>query len=175
MEIALSGGAFPYLEIAYVCAPNTSAQTVSSNTLATLTLDTIVQNTFANFTSGNLSGNVITIPTGDIGTFYGELYAPIVDNTVGNGGAFNLYLNNATASDKKEIRGNSSFSSEGGWNKSKISGQFKLTVSSALSLQCLPTSIGTNLQVRNGTYNSIYSNSTAGLDQRGTVKLWKIA
>jgi hypothetical protein len=160
----LNTGVKPYLEYAWVTAPNTVGQSITNNILNTLTLNTEVADTGNN---GSISGNQITLAAGtylfDISTFFGptQNYPWMVGMYLLDTGTGN-YLAKTTQG---------SGSSDAGLNR--FTGQFTISVSSVLEIQCMPKNnavVGSNWANEGN-----FTNSTANLSQRTTIQLWKLA
>jgi hypothetical protein len=156
-----------YIEVGWVCAPNAASQSISANTITLLTLDTEVQDT------GNLvsapSNNLLTIPAG---TYYFEAYSDIrATNSTFNGSdgrIFSLWNN----SDSQYITRQRKFIGYGTAidPDARINGQFVISSSKDIGLRVLLSMGG---QVGQAA-NSAHTTSTAGADQRTTIKLWKL-
>jgi hypothetical protein len=165
----LSGGVKPYLEYGWVTAPNATAQTITNNTITTLTIDTEIVDTGNN---GSISGNQITLAAG---TYYFEANAPIVTSN----GAYYSYIlslrNNVTTTPIIiSSVSNSLLSASNGITVLK--GQFTILASSVFDLTLIcATSSGSTLNGVTAQYVTPFTLSTAGTDQRTTIKLWKLA
>jgi hypothetical protein len=162
----LSGGVKPYLEYGWVCAPNAGAQSLTNNTISALTIDTEVADTGNN---GSISGNQITL---NAGTYYFEANVRL-QSTNGDWitSIFSLY--NVTDS-SYVTRTEEHF----GLNlaiASILKGQFTISSSKSFELRILPFAATGTPIVKSGSYYAGFSNSTAGADQRTTIKLWKLA
>jgi hypothetical protein len=151
----------PYLEYGWVTTPNTAGQSIPANTITTLTIDTEVADT-GNF--GSIASNQITLAGG---TYYFEGHVNL--SNIGNSqGGNTLSLYNVTSSQYVTRGGfspNSAYSSN-----TQIKGQFTISNSATFELRILNNSGGS---VQN--HANLSSNSTAGADQRTTLKLWKLA
>lgn len=156
-----------YIEVGWVCAPNTLSQTINANTITLLNLDTEVHDT------GNLvsapSGNLLTIPAG---TYYFEAESDINDtNDTYNGSESRIFSlwNNTDSSyitrQRKRIGYKPAEES-----LAKINGQFVISAPKAIGLRVLLAMGG---QVGQAA-NSAHTTSIAGADQRTTIKLWKL-
>jgi hypothetical protein len=163
----LSGGVKPYLEYAWVCAPNAAGQSITPNTITTLTIDTEVADTGNN---GSIAGNQITLAAG---TYYFEANVRVT-NTNGdlNPFIFSLY-NTSDSSYISRIEDMFGYN----WNQTTIlKGQFTISSSKNFVLQLIATTASGTIVVRSGdSYRINFTNSTAGADQRTTIKLWKLA
>jgi len=156
-------GNYPYLEYAWVCAPSDPSQTISANLSATLTLTTEIADT-GNY--GSINANQISLSAG---TYQYE--AKTTWSSYGNNpqGVFGLY--NATDGKFISRSGNYVPAGNGGWNE--LNGQFTTSVDSKVYL-ILHQNVAVHI------INSTYSNATQSsvnntqLDQRTTIKLWKV-
>jgi hypothetical protein len=163
----LNGGARPYLEYGWVTAPNTAGQSITANTITTLTIDTEIADTGNN---GSISGNQITLAAG---TYYFESTISTRQSAAAEGsGLFSLYnITNSSYITRGRIWGNDAgtpYSAYGVMN-----GQFTITSTSVFDLRILTTNATI---VDNGALSTQLSTlSTAGADQRTTIKLWKLA
>ena len=165
MNLSLyTGGVKPYLEYGWVCAPNTAGQSITANTITTLTIDTEVADT-GNF--GSIASNQITLAAG---TYYVKAYF----NTANNVSAAviqNFVLFNVTDA-SYILRGSYSLNQTGGGCSSLLEGQITLSASKVLELRGWTATAG---QVLSGGGLNTSSITTAGADQRTTIKLWKLA
>jgi hypothetical protein len=169
MNLSLyTGGVKPYLEYGWVCAPNTAGQSIAANTITTLTMDTEVADT-GNF--GSIASNQITLAAG---TYYYEAMTVSGSNDQAAAvGSLGLYNNTAaiyvarSQGIQTNIRGNACGISF------HLNGQFTLTAASSLSLVAY---IATASTIPNASAQSASSSlTTAGANQRTTIKLWKLA
>lgn len=157
----LSGGVKPYLEYAWVCAPVTAGQQIPANTIQALTIDTEVYDTGNN---GSIASNQITL---NAGTYYFEAFAPNSSNlyTIQTLGLYNI------SDSKYETRQNYGYGGYGG--TIPLKGQISFSSSKVFELRLVAgvgtTTIGAAVNQTMGT------NTTAGADQRTTIKLWKLA
>lgn len=158
----LNGGARPYLEYGWVCAPNTAKQVITANTIQALTIDTEVADTGNN---GSISGNQITL---NAGTYYFEASTCGYDTGTVNAIQVILGLYNTSSGSyvtrKLGNQGNISWAID-----ATINGQFTISATSTFELRILSyfgITIGT---LTNSTL------TTANADQRTTIKLWKLA
>lgn len=160
--------AVPYLEVAWKTAPNAAGQSVSANTLTVLTLDSIIQNTAS---AVGEAFNGVTVASNKVqgvpsGAYYFE--AEIALSTPNTCSAI-FGLRNAT--DVSILKaGKTLFNADYSVPK-RISGQFELSAAKDLELVLMT---GTAKTVGVETTGNI-TDSTAGLDQRTTLQLWKIA
>lgn len=160
----LTGDAKPYLEYGWVCAPNTAAQIPPANTITTLTIDTEVADT-GNF--GSIASNQITLAAG---TYYFKAHSPcsVAVNYYGSG---TLGLYNVTASKYVTIGCQDTVNGTGTF---KVEGQFTISSTAVFELRvCAGGSYGWFVANFGGGGQSFLS--TAGADQRTTIKLWKLA
>ena len=158
-------GNYPYLEYAWVTAPNTAGQSIPANTITTLTIDTEVADT-GNFGSVNGS-NQITLAAG---TYQYEA------NTHGSalgitGGAGTLALYNI--SDSLYVsRGSSQSGASDNCDNPILKGQFTITAQKTFDLRYYNANLTT--YIKNTTNNSTSTITTANAEQRTTIKLWKV-
>lgn len=152
----------PYLEYAWVTAPNTARQTLLANTTTALTIDTEVVDEGNN---GSISGNQITLAAG---TYYFEAYCAF-NSLAGEAaqGIMGLYnVSNGSYISRKPI---TYYSNNG---DVLLNGRFKISSSSIFELRC--TTHAYQMGNASWSYNYQGSLSTNGLDQRTTIKLWKV-
>jgi hypothetical protein len=156
------GGAKPYLEYAWVCAPNTAKQTINAETWTTLTLNTEVADTGGH---GSIASNQITLAAG---TYYFEAQA-----NHDSYGCKSVYFTLYNVSDSAKISACELNSSTGTYSSAvnTISGQFTIASSKTLDLRVLADG-GTYIGL---PYDATWASSTAGDSQRTTIRLWKIA
>ena len=151
-----------YIEFAWICTPDTAAQTVPDNTITTLILNTEVADTGSLVSAP--SSNQFTLPSG---TYYceAEVFAGTGNTTVGC--VLGLYdVTNA----QYITRSGSPIYSYGVW--SQLSCQFNISASTTFRLTFLS---GRRSYIHNGAYDgTVISNATANADQRTTIKLWKL-
>ena len=163
----ISGPVKPYLEYAWVCAPNTAGQALTVNTITTLTIDTEVADT-GNY--GSISNNQVTLSAG---TYYFKARSGNTIVASGNSAGGTISLYNVTASSyvtRKE------FFSATTMDNTDFEGQFTIASSSVFELRMYYYENASRTLTNGGAYwpgNS--SLSTAGADQRTTIKLWKLA
>lgn len=158
----LSGGVKPYLEYAWVTAPNAAKQVISGNTIQALTIDTEVADTGNN---GSISGNQITLNSG---TYYFEAETVGYETGTANATQVIMSLYNVTSgayiTRQLVNKGNFSYLID-----ATINGQFTISVNSTFELRIL-----NYFGITIGTLNNS-TLTTAGADQRTTIKLWKLA
>lgn len=159
----LNGGVKPYLEYGWVCAPNTAGQSITANTITTLTIDTEVADTGNN---GSISGNQITLSAG---TYYYNGIIPF-------GYSGSSYLAGAIVSLYNIT--NSSYITRMSCGalyvtNNTIIGQFTILSTTVFEMRIISTNSGLIGQNYYGSGN--FTNTTAGADQRTTIKLWKLA
>jgi hypothetical protein len=164
--------AVPYLEVGWVCAPNAAGQSITANTITTLTLDTVVQDTSSlGVTVG--SNQIQNLPAG---TYYFEAEVTVDANTTSYAtGCLGLY----NVSDSSYIRRTEKCFGRGNAPSSlsyDFGGQFKIESSKNLDLRiiCANNSI-VHCSTNSNAATSVMTVSTAGADQRTTIKLWKVA
>lgn len=162
----LSGGVKPYLEYAWVTAPNTAGQSITANTITTLTIDTEVADTGNN---GSISGNQITLAAG---TYYFKANSPFGLAASTNGTITVLGLYNVSSSGwvTKKQNTNSNYAIP---IQTDFDGQFTIASPSIFEIRGISSATGIvgmgYIVITNATL------STAGADQRTTIKLWKLA
>lgn len=156
-----------YIEFGWVTAPNAAAQSIPANTITTLTLDTEVADT----------GSLVSAPTSNqfilpAGTYYFEAQTRYRDDAATNI-ASTLALYNVTDSRYITRSGDASHAghSPGRSISIKAKSQFVISASKTFDLRLL---LGTSAFVDNGDNTGVHTNSTAGADQRTTIKLWKL-
>lgn len=167
-------GNYPYLEYGWVTAPNAAGQSITANTITTLTIDTEVADT-GNF--GSISSNQITLSAGTY-QFEASTSARVgyQANPGGSSSILALYNVSDSAYVTRGILGETDAMEAGGHFLARmggrIKGQFKITSIKTFDLRILgPRSMA----VDNGHSSlSLSTNSTAGADQRTTIKLWKV-
>ena len=155
----------PYLEYGWVCAPNGPAQAITANVITTLSADTRISDVYG-FGSINPSNGQLTLSAG---TYYFDITAPIT--TQGSAGNTILGLYNVTTS---------SFVSRISYNqfnyfvplRETLKGQFTIVTQSTFDVRTLCNAAAVNQSVSN---SGAQTNSTPGVDQRTTIKLWKLA
>lgn len=153
-----------YIEFGWVCAPNAAAQSISAKTITKLTLDTEVHDT----------GSLVSAPSSDVftlpaGTYY--FNATTAVNGTNCFGVFYLYngesilfksgLKIPATSDVVAVP-----TSQG-----DMDGQFTIATSDTFSLRILTEGAS---KISNGTGTYEMTLATAGVDQRTTIKLWKV-
>jgi len=172
---SLYNNAPEYIEFGWVSAPNAAGQSVSVDVITTLTLNTEVADT------GNLvsapTANVFTLPAG---TYYYEAHTRFrsssSDETSHIFALYNTsdssYVSRSGISSATGLGGSQSNGPAVGSLSAVLSGQFVISASKSFDLRLLVD--GAGVTVDNGTRGSTQSNSTAGADQRTTIKLWKL-
>lgn len=159
--LPFGGFAVPYVEFAWKAAPNAAGLLLVANTLTKITMTTITQDTGSlGVTAG--SNNLQNLPAG---TYYFE--AETCYNIVGAADTLLVLWNesdgSAIAAAKRTNQSDYS-------DPIELSGQFKITASKNLSLKIM-CGVAKTVGVSSA---SAFTDSTAGLDQRATVKLWKV-
>jgi hypothetical protein len=157
-------GNYPYLEYAWVTAPNAAGQTITANTSAVLTLNTEVADS-GNF--GSLASSQITLSAG---TYQYDIDTNIVAvlNSINPGVIIGIWNNNS--SNWITRRGRSIYSGLDG-PIFGLKGQFTIAAESIIDLRLIPT---TSIIIHSCGYQASFTNSTANADQRTTIKLWKV-
>jgi hypothetical protein len=164
----IGGGAKPYLEYAWVTAPNTAGQPITANTITPLTIDTPVSATAIAGTYSSIASNQITLAAG---TYYfkGHTTSQYTDAYASPSSGWGLY--NITSSSYVTRRGRIyMYGYSGNYD---IEGQFTIASSSVFDLRLWTNVSG--LVIADGNSNGFSTISTAGADQRTTLKLWKLA
>lgn len=154
-----------YIEFAWVTAPNAAGQSISANTITTLTLNTEVADT-ANLVSAPTS-NQFTLPAG---TYYFEAFAPVYGAFGRHSAVMSLYNVNDAAYVTRSC-GGTDYGARGDQSIARVDGQFVISASKTFDLRLLCVGANTVL-TRND--DALFTNSTAGADQRTTIKLWKL-
>lgn len=172
MNLSLyTGSVKPYLEYGWVCAPNATGQLIAANTITTLYISDEIADTGG---FGSLSAGIFPSGTASAtsqitlaaGTYYFEAFAPHATSLY-NTPTLGLY--NITDT-RYETRQNCGYGSYGGINILK--GQISLSAIKSFELRFVSSSAATIGAAVNQTMGT---NSTAGADQRTTIKLWKLA
>ena len=160
-------GNYPYLEYAWVTAPNAAGQTITANTITTLTIDTEVADT-GNF--GSITSNQITLSAGTY-QFEANTHASAATNIGGNG---TLALYNIT--DNSYVSRGSSQSGGSDNNDNPIlKGQFTVTTQKTFDLRYYNANAGAaTCYIKNTISNETSTLNTANAEQRTTIKLWKV-
>jgi hypothetical protein len=151
-----------YIEFAWLTAPNAAAQAISANTITTLTLDTEVADTGGLVSAP--SSNQFTLPAG---TYYFEAQTNY-NNNLGNYNSGILALYNVT--DSTYVSRSNKFDGTKYSTGIKNNGQFVIAAAKTLELR-LATANASNIS---STGFTAFTLSTAGTDQRTTIKLWKL-
>ena len=167
-------GNYPYLEFGWVCAPNTAGQTIAANAVTPLTIDTEVADLGG---YGCIAGNLVTLAAG---TYRFNAFTKLhLANTV--------YLQTDIVSLSSSTlgvitrSGGTSFECQANGSSQIYSlntaifgfdGQFTAPTSTKLTLTMFSSTGGS---VSNSGSDTGSANATNGLDQRTTLKLWKVA
>jgi hypothetical protein len=163
----------PYLEFAWITAPNAAGASIPANVVTTLNINTEVADT-GNF--GSASSNQIILSAGTYRYFVEvPCSVPYLEGQV--------FLKNTTANlflAKHKWIGPSGGNTEQYWTyypahplKGPFEGQFSLNAQSAIELQFLASG-AVSIGVSSGSYTIRSTVSTENLDQRTTIKLWKV-
>lgn len=164
MEIALSsGGAFAYLEYAWLTALNTAAQAITANTLTTCTLDSEIRDAGGH---GSISANQVTLAAG---TYYAKALVPVYCVSGMNDMMFRLYdVTNSIALTGRHrcLSGASSSTLD-----VEIETQFVIAGSTVVRLE---VEFSSNGVIGLGAA-PLLTSATAGKSQRTTLQLWKLA
>lgn len=158
----ISGSVKSYLEYGWVCAPNAAAQTVALETLTTLTIDTEVSDVGG---FGSVAANQVTLAAG---TYSFEAVTRC--STTGFAGLFGLY--NVTSSSFVTRTGPIMTGDTRHAVSYLLTGQMTLSVPTTLELRLLASA---EAKILNSAGTGSSSDSTAGVDQRTTLKLWKLS
>lgn len=163
----LVGGKVPdYIEFAWVTAPNAAAQTITANTVTTLSCTSEVADT------GDLvdapSSNRFTLPAG---TYYFEAGVHAVN---GYSDYTSMILSLYNQSDTRYVSRAQNTQGLLASPAVSLNGQFAITASKTFELRLLAAAQAGSIEVRGGWPTGGFSNSTAGADQRTTIKLWKL-
>ena len=163
-------GNYPYLEYAWVTAPNTARQSIASdNAFKTLTLNSEVADSGG---YGSLDAGTSRI-TLNKGTYRFEMSVPYktVYNT--NTTVISMLFN---VTDNNPIRSNShTIDLLGLANTTILEGQFTISSQKVLELRSLNNSVAANaILIKSGHQYGDPTNSSAGYDQRTTIRLWKV-
>jgi hypothetical protein len=164
----------PYLEYAWVTAPNDGGQSIPANTNTVLNLNTEIADS-GNF--GSISANVLTLAAG---TYQFECETRLRNTSSGYFATIPLGILFALAGSGGSRRTNkvvgpalSEWSTTSGQSYSssyvaypELSGQFTISSSSTFSLQIIT---GFAAIIDSGGITA-----TTGNDQRTTIKLWKV-
>lgn len=157
-------GNYPYLEYAWVTAPNAAGQSINANQITTLTIDTEVADT-GNF--GSISSNQITLAAGTY-----EFEANTHGSALGiSGGAGTLALYNISDSSYVS-RGSSQSGASDNCDNPILKGRFTITAQKTFDLRYYNANLTTH--IKNTTNNATSTISTANAEQRTTIKLWKV-
>lgn len=170
-----------YIEFAWVTTPAASGQTVANNSIVTLNLNTEVQDT------GDLVSPPGTAPAAanqfilPAGTYYFEALCPL---TRQGGERHTAVLGLYNVSDNDWVsRGKNNGSNEGNPYQSVYlwSGQFKISSQKTFDLRIYArNNLNTDFTVWNAGVNVTGSEtftsgvSTSAIDQRTTLRLWKL-
>lgn len=158
----LTGDAKPYLEYAWVCAPNTAGQSITANTITTLTIDTEVADT-GNY--GSIASNQITLAAGTY--LYKGMAAYGYNGAYANSAILSLYNTTSSSYVSKKNTGTVYYT------ELLIEGQFVIAAQSVFELRTITSGGG----IVGSNYNNggVFTLATANADQRTTLKLWKLA
>jgi hypothetical protein len=157
-------GNYPYLEYAWVTSPDAAGQPIAANMITTLTLNTEVVDT-GNF--GTLASNQITLSAG---TYRFSGFVP-ARWTGGINCAAILDLYDVT-NGKKVTSGPAYRDYSGSSLVLELDGQHTITAPTTFVLRIVSTASTT--VVDNGSQSTVFSLVSAGVDQRTTLKLWKV-
>ena len=166
---ALPLAPFPYLEVAWLCAPNAAGQSISANSPTTLTLTDIIRALGGIWSGISVTSNQLTgVPAG---RYSYEALVRFCDDAASGNSSYILSLFNVTDSSIISNGGDGVWDYYGGL--CTLRGQFELANPKTLDLRILA---GRSTVVHNkyGSASTAFTLSTAGLDQRTTLKLQKI-
>jgi hypothetical protein len=150
-----------YIEFAWVTAPNAAAQAISANTITTLTLDTEVADTGGLVSAP--SSNQFTLPAG---TYYYEAQTHYAHSFEYKSGLLALY----NVTDSTYVSCSNNFA--GGERGSNIQNNGQLVIAAAKTFE-LRLAVANSSNIIS-TDETAFTLSTAGTDQRTTIKLWKL-
>jgi hypothetical protein len=158
-----------YAEYAWVTAPNTAADTITNDTVTTLRLTNEIQDA-AGF--GTLASNQVTLAAG---TYLYKLLVPVVASSGRNTAVAGLY----NVTDSSWISRNKAPSEIATGSLVINEGQFVIASSKAVDCRIFVTSnTAGSIRVTNAAADQYsqqdFTLSTAGVDQRTTLKLWKL-
>ena len=159
-------GNYPYLEYAWVTAPNAAGQTLTANTSAVLTLNTEVADS-GNY--GSLTSNQITLSAGTY-LIKGLIPLNIYGSAFGTGIVF--VRNVTTGQFITRFGASAGNTTESIW----FLPEFQSTFSTITTLEFgIITTATSEIQNQVETYGFGAGTSTfTNLDQRTTIKLWKV-
>lgn len=160
----------PYLEYAWVTAPNVAGQSLPSDTITVLYMNTELADlgNYGTLTVGSAppatsTSSITLLP----GTYRYEAFVSVTQGTGGGNGIFGLRRVGSTYISRTGSQGGTSDHGD----SALLSGQFTLNATQALELTYMPINAAS---VYNSKTNQTRLNSTADADQRTTIKLWKI-
>ena len=166
-------GNYPYLEYAWVCAPNLAGQSITVNTLTTLYISTELADlgSYGTLTVGSAPPAAATSSfTLAAGTYQFKAVVP-ARWTGGPNCAAIIDLYDVT--NGRIVTSGPAYRDYGGGSMVlELEGQYTVTNNTQFTLRVLTTS-GT-VTIDNGSQSTVFTDSTAGLDQRTTIKLWKV-
>jgi hypothetical protein len=151
-----------YIEFAWLTAPNAAAQAISANTITTLTLDTEVADTGGLVSAP--SSNQFTLPAG---TYYFEANTTCTSLSAYVTSILGLYNVSASSYVTRSNKSTENFLYS---QMIEMNGQFVIAESQVFDLR-VATNVAANIQ--SGGHVA-FTLSTAGTDQRTTIKLWKL-
>ena len=159
----------PYLEFAWVTAPNASGQVLTYDTTTVLTLNTKVADTGG---FGSLTGNIMTLSAG---TYAYNIALPLNPGSGPGGFAGVVALSSSFAGFISRFGiGNPGLAGQ----ITLPTGQFTVPTQQNYVLTCwvLGYYNSGSAVITNSMYGGMStSQSTAGYDQRTTIRLWKLA
>jgi len=158
----IASGNNPYLEYAWVCAPNGAGQAITANTITTLSCDTRVSDFYS---YGSINSNQLTLSAGTY-QFYANAPILCINDTV------ILSLYNVTSSSyisRISYNQNNYYSPI---NSVPLIGQFTILTPCSIQMQAVTSAAAS---VRSSGNSTLFSSSVPGADQRTTIKLWKLA
>lgn len=164
----LVGAVRPYMEYAWRCAPNEAGQSIGANAITTLVLNAVIADKWG---YGSLASNQLSLPRG---VYLYKFSVPFID-VQGTRGDRAAGLYNVSDGAWVSMEGGSfSDSYYGG----KIVGDGQLEIAAAKTFE-LRLHSASGVLVRNQGGGSVgastFTSSAAGMDQRTTLKLWKLA
>jgi hypothetical protein len=157
-----------YIEFGWVTAPNAAGQSISANTITTLTLNTEVADT-GSLVSAPTS-NTFTLPAG---TYYfeAEMRARANSNAAASSVLALYNTSDSAYVQRSGYRVNGSLGNNTTVITHLLKGQFVYAAQKTFDLRFLA---GAAFTVDNNDLSATFTNSTAGADQRTTIKLWKL-
>jgi hypothetical protein len=166
MNLSKYIGTIPdYLEYAWVCAPNATAQALTANTLTTLTINSEVADYGGH---GSIGSNQVTLAAGTYA------FQVLVPHTLWNDSLVAGLYNITESKWVSRCSARGGVANDAGYRQTHqmivVEGQFTIAASSVFEIQAFTNSLHTSI----GNATSAFTLATAGLDQRTTLQLWKL-